>query len=266
MRTRGGALKRALDSGVQADPAHAAEPAVRAQVEVPGDDEHVRHDAQPQGADACLGQAIVPSEARGDDGTSDPVQPAGHSGPRDAQYREDPIVRAPSRQRTTPVGRMCTVFVPCGDLDGTIDPSGAGELFTFWDDTPQPGQLSGSSASSSLPSSVLRRGMFPKPPSPVAQASATPAEPRPAPGGQMVPYAGQPRSHRPTTGSRSSPSMPGSRLQGIMEALRECAREQTRPPRERCRWRARSRLRRAWRGTSCCSTRGGTQQPEPPAR
>ena len=44
------------------------------------------------------------------------------------------------------------------------------------------------------------------------------------------------------------------------------AREQTRPLRERFKWRALSRPRRAWRGTSCCSTRGGTQPPEPLAR
>ena len=223
MRTRGGALKRALDSRVQADLAQAAEPAVHAQVEVLGDDEHSL-DAQPQGAEAWMGQAIASSEACVDAESSEPARLAGHSGPRDAQDREDPIARAPSRQRTTPVGRMCTMWRPYGDLDGTIDPSGAGELITFWDDTPQPGQLSGSSASSSLPSSVLRRGMFPKPPSPVAQAVATPVEPMPAPSGQMVLYTGQPGSHLPTTGSRSSPSMPGSRIQGIMEALRECTR------------------------------------------
>ena len=85
MRTRCGALKRAYDSGVQADPVHAAEPAVRAQVEVPGDDEH-RPDAHEKSAEDDQGVSSAEQE-RGE--SSEPAQLAGDSARRDAQERAD---------------------------------------------------------------------------------------------------------------------------------------------------------------------------------
>ena len=85
MRTRGGALKRAYDSGVQADPVHAAEPAVRAQVEVPGDNEH-RPDAHEKSAEDDQGVSSAEQE-RGE--SSEPAQLAGDSARRDAQERAD---------------------------------------------------------------------------------------------------------------------------------------------------------------------------------
>ena len=85
MRTRGGALKRAYDSGVQADPVHAAEPAVRAQVEVLGDDEH-RPDAHEKSAEDDQGVSSAEQERRE---SSEPAQLAGDSARRDAQERAD---------------------------------------------------------------------------------------------------------------------------------------------------------------------------------
>jgi hypothetical protein len=71
---------------------------------------------------------------------------------------------APPAQQPTPIGRLIRVFTPYGDLDGTIDPSGAGAWHNIWDDTPQPGQRGyqpgSSSASSEWPSSALKRSMF----------------------------------------------------------------------------------------------------------
>jgi hypothetical protein len=169
-------------------------------------------------------ETIAPAAGCEGGSASESAQPISGIAPRDA-HDDDRLSAAPPAQQPSPVGRLISVFTPYGDLDGTIDPSGAGAWHNIWDDTPQPGQRGyqpgSSSASSEWPSSALKRGMFCRPPSPLPAATTTPAEPSHGMGDQVVPFGGQQQSRLHTTRSDSSVSMPGSRLQHIMQGLRE---------------------------------------------
>ena len=115
MQTRGGARKRVHDSGVQDGPAQAGDPAVGAQAELQANDEH-RPDARAQTVEDESGAS---SEGRECGGTSERAQPISGIAPGDAHEDERPNT-APSGQQPTPVGRLCKVFTPYGDLDGTM--------------------------------------------------------------------------------------------------------------------------------------------------
>jgi hypothetical protein len=115
MQTRGGARKRVHDSGVQDGPAQAGDPAVGAQAELQANDEH-RPDARAQTVEDESGAS---SEGRECGGTSARAQPISGIAPGDTHEDERPNT-APSGQQPTPVGRLCKVFTPYGDLDGTM--------------------------------------------------------------------------------------------------------------------------------------------------
>jgi hypothetical protein len=220
MQTRRGAQKRGRDSGVQAGPPRAGDPAVGAQVETLAGDEHIS-DAHAQTAED---ESIAPSAGSEGGSASESAQPISGIAPRDTHDDERPNA-APPAQQPSPVGHLIRVFTPYGDLDGTIDPSGAGAWHNIWDDTPQPGQRGyqpgSSSTSSEWPSSALKRSMFCNPSGPPPAATTTPAEPSHGMSGQLVPFGEQQQSRLHPTRSDSSVSMPGSRLQHIMQGLRE---------------------------------------------
>ena len=223
MQTRRGAQKRGRDSGVQAGPPRAGDPAVGAQVETLAGDEHIS-DAHAQAAED---ESIAPSAGSEGGSASESAQPISGIAPRDTHDDERPSA-APPAQQPTPVGRLIRVFTPYGDLDGTIDPSGAGAWHNIWDDTPQPGQRGyqpgSSSNSSEWPSSALKRSMFCNPSGPPPAATTTPAEPSHGMSGQLVPFGEQQQSRLHPTRSDSSVSMPLStltRLRAYAEAKGE---------------------------------------------
>ena len=135
MQTRGGARKRVHDSGVQAGPSRAGDPSVGAQAELQAGDEHLT-DAHAQSAED---EASASSAEHEGGGASERAQPTSGTALSDAHDDERPDA-TPTAQQPTPVGHLIKVFTPYGDLDGTIDPSGAGAWHNIWDDTPQPDQ------------------------------------------------------------------------------------------------------------------------------
>jgi len=115
MQTRRGAQKRGRDSGLQDGPAQADTPAVGAQAELQASVEH-RPDARAQNAED---ETIAPSAGCGSGSASESAQPISGIAPHDAHDDDRPNAEPPAQQ-PSPVGRLCKVFTPYGDLDGTI--------------------------------------------------------------------------------------------------------------------------------------------------